>query len=302
MNSPTAISPTTPTGARPALAVFMLVVASCAWGLTWIPLKHFGGFGLNGLHVAAVAHGTLSLLALPFLLIRRGNWWHARGTMLGIALAGGLANVAFSSAILYGNVLRVMALFYLLPVWGVFGGALLLRERVDNRRKASVVLALLGAFLVLGGFTVFHQLPNWVDAVALLSGMALALNNIIFHKAEEVPVTQKVAFTFIGSCGWATFALVALQLPAPVDLAALVWMQVAAFGLAYLLPASIGTLWSVTQMEAGRSSVLIIVELLVAVASAAWYSRQLPTQTELAGGLLIVLAAVLESRPRLADD
>src|SRR4029077_14224968 len=111
---------------------------------------------------------------------------------------GGLANLAFASAIVLGDVTRVMVLFYLLPAWGVLGARFLLRERIDGRRKLSLADALGGAFFVLGGPKILEQPPNWVDGLAALSGLALAINNVLFRKASEVPVASKVGFVFVG--------------------------------------------------------------------------------------------------------
>jgi drug/metabolite transporter (DMT)-like permease len=280
----------------PVLPVLVLFTSSIFWGLTWIPLKYFGQAGLSGVAVTAAAHGAICVLAVPYLFTRRRVWWPARGQMLLLAMAGGLANMAFSSALLYGEVLRVMALFYLLPVWGVLGGRWLLGETIGRRRAINMSLALLGAFLVLGAFSVFRERPTLIDGLAVLSGMALALNNILFRRAESVPVASKVAFTFVGSCAWASSCLVLLNVGPTLPISTGLWLGVAAFGIAYLLPASLGTLWAVGQMEAGRSAILIIVELLAAVFSAAIYNGDVPFARELVGGSLIVLAAVLEAR------
>ena len=64
-----------------------------------------------------------------------------------------------------------------------------------------------------------------------------------------------------------------------------------------------GTQWGVTQLEAGRSAVIIVVELVVAVASSALILTGELTVFELCGGLMVLGAALLEGardnlRPR----
>src|SRR5687768_11300995 len=102
---------------NPWLPVVVLLVASTAWGLTWMPLKHFGEHGIRGVWVTLVAHGTVGALALPLLWRTREQWGPTWRSMALLALFGGLANLAFATAIVSGDVLRVMALFYLLPAW-----------------------------------------------------------------------------------------------------------------------------------------------------------------------------------------
>jgi drug/metabolite transporter (DMT)-like permease len=208
---------------------------------------------------------------------------------------GGLANLAFASAISLGDVTRVMVLFYLLPAWGVLGARLLLNERIDRRRGLSLGLALSGAFFVLGGPKILEQPPGWIDAVAAVSGFALAMNNVVFRKAEQVPVASKVGFVFAGSLAWALLVIAATPsfvLPvAPM----LIWTEVVLYGVIWILVATAGTLFGVHHLDAGRSSLLIIMELVTAVVSSAIIGGNVPSALECVGGVLILASGVLEA-------
>jgi drug/metabolite transporter (DMT)-like permease len=216
--------------------------------------------------------------------------------MLLLSTFGGLANLAFASAIVSGDVVRVMVLFYLLPAWGVLGGWVLLGERVDALRKLAVVAALGGAFLILGGLRILTERPSLADVLAVLSGMALALNNVLFRKLSGVAVPDKVAAMFAG-CLVLALPLTLLGVQSlPAGVAPAVWLELAGFGLVWLFIATVCTQWGVAHMEAGRSSVLIIMELLAAVASAALINGARLRPIEWLGGLLIVAAACVEAR------
>lgn len=277
------------------LPVLVLLASSMLWGLTWLPLKHFGRFGIEGPAVTLFAHGTVGVLALPFLWRRRATWRGSLGSMGWLGLFGGLANLAFASAIVLGDVTRVMVLFYLLPAWGVLGARLLLGERIDARRWWSLAAALSGAFLVLGGPEILQQPPGWVDALAALSGLALATNNVLFRKASEVPIATKVGFVFVGSLAWALLVIVASPALAIPAAPALIWTEVVVFGLVWILVATAATLYGVHHLDAGRSSLLIIMELVTAVVSAAWISGKVPSAVECVGGLLILTSGLLEA-------
>lgn len=273
----------------------MLLFCSMLWGLTWLALKHFGEFGLQGVIVTLGAHGAVGLCALPWLWKRWARWRPYAGSFALLALFGGLANLSFASAIVLGDVMRVMVLFYLLPAWGVLGGRLILGERIDAQRATSLGAALLGAFLILGGTAALRVLPSWVDLLAVCSGLALALNNIVFRKAQGAAVVDKVAANFVGCLVWAgALALLGFaDVPAGVPLH--VWFELLGFGLVWILIATAGTLWAVHHLEAGRSSVLIIMELVTAVSSACLLTGKMPTPTEWAGGALILFSALLEA-------
>lgn len=283
--------------ARPSwYPVLVLLVSSFLWGLTWMPLKYFGGFGLQGVSVTLAGYGSVGVLAVPWLMSRarrlRGK---GRGLLL-LSAFGGLANLSFASAIVQGDVVRVMVLFYLLPAWGVLGGWLLLGERVDRVRKLTVAGALAGAFLILGGPRVLQQRPSLADVLAVISGLSLALNNVLFRRLSHVAVPDKVAAMFAGCLLWALpLTLLGVQ-PLPSGVPWTVWAELSAFGLVWLFAATAGTLWGVAHMETGRSSVLIIMELVTAVISAAWVNGSRLQPLEWLGGALIVGAAVAEAR------
>jgi drug/metabolite transporter (DMT)-like permease len=283
-------------GVRPVYPVLVLLCSSFFWGLTWIPLKYFGGFGIQGVNVTLVGYGSVGVLAVPWLVRSFRSWrGDARGLLL-LSLFGGLANLAFATAIVKGDVVRVMVLFYLLPAWGVLGGWLILGERVDAVRKVTVFGALLGAFLILGGPRVFVQEPSLADVLAVVSGLSLATNNVLFRKLSRVAVPNKTAAMFAGCLLWALpLTLLGVQ-PLPASVPTEVWLELMAFGLVWLFAATVGTQWGVAHMETGRSSVLIIMELVTAVISASLINGSRLAPIEWLGGALIVTAAFVEAR------
>lgn len=281
---------------RPLLPVTLLVLSSFLWGCAWIPLKALERLGMSGLSMTAVAAGAAALVLLP-LAARQRATWRGRGALgLGlIFVLGGYANLAFSTALVYGEVVRVMVLFYLLPVWGVAGGYLFLGERVGPARLVAVVSALSGAVLVLGGPGALRGSVSLIDLLAVSSGLSFAGSNLVFRARQEVPVLSKANAMLLGSSGLALLGIaLGFQSTAGVELAGLGWA--AAYGVGWLLFATLGGQFGVTHLEAGRSSIIIIIELLAAVASALLIGGERMEPVEVAGGLLILLAAVIEAR------
>lgn len=258
-------------------------------------MKHFGAAGIQGPLVTLSAHGSVGVLAIPWLVASRRSWWSAWRSLTLIAIFGGLANLAFATAIMSGEVTRVMALFYLLPAWGVVLARVLLDEPIDAKRLASLACALLGAFLVLGGRRIFVAPPSWVDAVAVLSGFSLAVNNVVFRRTQELRVSTKVGAVFAGSLAWGALTVALGWDASPVSATAEDWLEVVAFGLVWILAATAGTLFGVNHLPAGRSSVLILMELVTAVVSSSLLLRRLPDASACAGGALILVSALVEA-------
>jgi drug/metabolite transporter (DMT)-like permease len=100
---------------------------------------------------------------------------------------------------------------------------------------------------------------------------------------------------FVGCALFAAVLLANGVQSLPDHLPSLLWIGLVVFGLGWLLVATTGTQWGVTHMEAGRSSIIIIMELVTAVLSAALIQGNHLHAMEWTGGLLILTAAVLEA-------
>ena len=286
----------TATTDRTQLAVGALLLAGLLWGLIWMPVKYFGSQGLNGITLSMVSYGLIGAFALPWLLWRRQSWWGQRWLVLGIAFAGGAANVCFLSALLAGEVVRVMLLFYCAPVWGVLGGRLFLRERITPLRLTGVCMALLGAVLILGGPQAMLASPiSAVDLLALSSGALYAAQNIATRAADQTPLDTKALVVFTG-CGLLSAATVLFSGQSPPPMSSVLIGQLAGFAGIWMMAAMVVTAWGVTHLEAGRAAVLLVFELVVAAISAMWIAGERLDGMEWIGAALITGAALLEAR------
>jgi drug/metabolite transporter (DMT)-like permease len=280
-------------GRRPLL---VLLGSSCAWGIAWMPLKGLAASGFSGIALVMIASLAAALLFLPRLFAERSQSRGQGRWLLGIALLGGYSHLAFTTATMYGDIVRVMVLFYLLPAWGVLGGRLFLGERLDGVRVAAVVLALAGAWLVLGGGSAWHGRIHWTDVVAITCGMAFAANNLLFRACQGIPVASKTAFMLLGAAGLSVPFFLFLGEPRWPSVSFAAWAGLLGYAVVWLCLANLATQFGVTHMEAGRASIIILVELVVAVVTAVFVGGEQVSPTELAGGLCILVAAVIEGR------
>ena len=241
--------------------LLVLLASSSMWGLAWMPLKGLSARGIDGVALVLIGSLIAALLFLPRLVHERGQWRGQGASLLGIALLGGYSTLAFSTATMYGDIVRVMVLFYLLPAWGVLGGRIFLGERLDAARIAAVLLSLAGAWLVLGGRAIWHGRIHWTDVVAITCGMAFAANNLLFRACQGVPIASKTAFMLLGSAALSVPAFMVGATPWPVAAAAS-WVGVLGYGVVWLFLANLGTQFGVTHLEAGRASIIILLELV----------------------------------------
>jgi len=284
------------------LPVIILLAASILWGLSWLPLKGINAMGIDGIVLIFFAYAVLALLLSPLLLKHYTTWKEHKKMMILIFIFGGGANLAFTYALINGEVIRVMVLFYLLPVWGVAGGRIFLKENIDAWRYLGVLLAISGAFFILGGFKVLDTPPSWIDLIALVSGLFFAMNNLLFRAAQALPVSSKLGSMFLGCFTLASLLLAAGVEQFPITVSENAWLMLILYAVFWLLIANIGSQWSVTHMEAGRSSIIIILELITAVISATLIANETMTPLEYMGGTLIMTAAFIEAFRTKDDD
>lgn len=284
----------------PQLTLAVLVGASIMWGLSWLPLKNLNQLGIEGVPLTFIAYGAVAVILTPVLFAQRARWRGEGRWLLLIALLGGYANLAFTTAMVYGEVVRVMVLFYLLPIWGVLGGRIFLGERIDAARLLAVGLAIVGAILILGGFESLNGRASWSDLLAISAGLTFAGNNLVFRARQSAPVPAKVSAMLIG-CFVLAGALMLVQIQPWPSASSTTFGYAALYGIAFILLATAGTQWGVTHMDAGRAAIIIILELVTAVISALLIGGESMSFMEASGGVLILAAAVIEARRESAS-
>jgi drug/metabolite transporter (DMT)-like permease len=134
---------------------------------------------------------------------------------------------------------------------------------------------------------------TWVDILAIGSGMGLAATNILFRFSQTIPLTSKIAFMFIGCTVLIGMTLLVFPTAAALPDFGVIACAIA-YGALWLTLISFATLWAVTRMEAGRSAVIIVVELVVAVVSSALILGSGLAVFQMVGGLMVLVAALLE--------
>lgn len=276
------------------VALLALVAGSVLWGVTWWPLKYFAGLGLDGHSVALTAYSAVALVSLPFLWRERAQCrseWHY---LLMIGAFFGAANVALTYALMEGSVVRVMLLFFLLPVWGILGGALFLGERIRLPRMIAVLMSLVGVFVILGAAEAFSTPLSLADLLALIAGMTYTAGGITNRKAQSLPMLSRTLISFVGCAVLALLALT-VSVPAIPSLAAMEWLWLGMFAGLWLMGATLLTTYGVTHVQAGRAAVFQVAELLVAVTSAVLIGGEALSLHEYLGASLIIGAALLES-------
>lgn len=284
------------------LPILALLTTGLFWGLLWYPLRWLATQGLPGLWATGLMFATALLLGLPFLWRQRGLVLTRPGLILGLILSSGWCNTAFILAILDGQVVRVMLLFYLSPVWAVLLARVLLGERLPSAALFTLLLALSGALVILWDPSLGIPWPQGAsDWLAISAGLAFAVSNVFIRMGRDLPIALKTVMAWLG-----VVVLSGLMLlmgasgqmqwnPIPV-------LTVIALGVFGVVLVSICLVYGVSRMPVHRSAIILLFEVVVGAVSALWLAGETLGVREWLGGALILAAAWLASRQHRYTD
>ncbi len=279
------------------LGALALVFNAFTWGVSWWPLRALQDQGLHPLWATVLVY----LLAVLVLTSARPRAWrellHTPALWL-LVLASGTTNAAFNWAVTVGDVVRVVLLFYLMPLWTVLLARWLLAEPITAHALLRVALALVGAAIVLWPDASSAPKPAnlLADALGVLGGAAFALNNVMLRRqAASSPAARGLAM-FAGGvlvAGVLALGLAAQGQVAPPPAPAAPWLLgVAALG-AWFLASNLALQYGAARLRANTTAVVMVTEVFFASASAVALGAAALGLGLVLGGTLIVAAALL---------
>lgn len=278
--------------ALPAAAA--LLVNALVWGLSWWPLRRLQQAGVHPLWATALIY--LAALAVLFALRPRAwRGFRAHRQLWLLTVASGLTNVGFNWAVATGDVVRVVLLFYLMPLWAVLLAWLLLGERPSAASLSRMLLALAGVAVVLKApdatWPVPESLPDWL---ALGAGFCFALTNILLRKLSPAPAESRALAMFGGGAlmGLGLALVASMRGIAPLPPApAVSWLPYALLLCVAFLAANLALQYGAARLSAHSTALIMLSEVVFASASSvALGAAELNGRIWIGGGLILLAA------------
>ena len=278
-----------------ASPVIALLLGATSWGLLWYPFRVLEAGGVPApvatlfTYVVAVCTGGIVFFRTWREFPRNAGWLTA------IALTAGITNVSYLVAIMQAEVVRIVLLFYLAPLWTVPLAWLLLRERLTFSGGVVMLMAISGAVVMLWRPEIGMPAPrNGYEWLGLMSGFTFAACNVMVKAAHRASPQAK---SLAGCMGVMLVAIpVALWLVPAVSswqaMAAPHWVMLVVVGV-MLIATSVAFQYGITHLHANRAAVIMLFELVVAAVAAHYLAGEAMHAQDWAGGVLIVLAGVL---------
>ncbi len=273
------------------LAILSLLFAATMWGIIWYPMRLFEQAGMSVVWVTLIMYLTAGIASLPIFIKNRYRWKHIPADLLWLALAAGMTNLAFLVALNEGQVMRVMLLFYLSPLWSVILGHWWLGEKLSLAAIIMFVLAMGGTVLMLWrpevGLPWPHGLADWL---ALFASLCFAVNNVLSRKLAAVPMALKTTIILWGVVAVSIVVLLLQQASVPVVNLS-VWLYAVLVGGGIIIAMTMTVLYGLARMPVYLAAVIMLFELIVAAISSALLTTEMMTVPEWIGGAFIFAAA-----------
>ena len=274
-----------------------IAISGALWGLYWIPVRHLEARGVGvvwmtvGLFVVALA------LLVPVLIRHPPARAVFTPRMLATGLFTGGSFVLYTVAVVLTEVVTAILLFYLSPVWATVLGRVLLAERFTVSRVAALILGLGGLWVVLGGESGLPLPRNPGDWCALTAGVTWAFGTLRVHQDAAISPIAHTGALFVG--GAVVIAIIALlpAMEAPVPAATAPAVAIVLVTAVLSMLSAGGILWGARLISPGRAGLLLMMEVITGLASAALLAGEPFGPVQVVGSMLIVAAALVEVLP-----
>jgi len=235
-------------------------------------------------------------------LNNRGRLWRGvreagiNAVVAGIAI--GTASLTFVVAVFYTTVAQVVFMVGIAPFCAALLGWWLLRERLTRITWASMVIALIGMFVMLGGKLRPEETVGIV--LALYSAFCFSCYSVLLRWGERTDMTVAVIWNAIYLI---TFSAAVMLAPIPlraahgVDSLIIGWQNLATIVLMGAVQLSLGMILFTRGsrgLAAGELALLALIEPMLAPVWAFLAVGEVPAVSTLVGGAVIMAALVIQ--------
>lgn len=275
------------------LAISGLFSGAIVWGLIWYPYRLLEQMGISGALSSLLSYLVPLLIGIAFYSGRL-RFRRFPPLLVWIGLTAGWTNLAYVLAVIHGEVMRVLLLFYLSPLWTVILARLILRERLRFHGYLVMVLSFSGAVVMLWRPALGLPLPqNAAEWLALSAGLMFAASNVLSRHAEEFDIRRKSLSIWAGvsllsllAIGFQPASLAVLPAIPLSGWVWLLWVSILIFAVTLTVQ------YGLARAPANQAIVIFLFELVVAAIAAYFLSDERMDLQEWLGAAMIITASL----------
>ena len=272
------------------------------WGLSWYPVRYLEESGIDGLWVSLLIYTGTTSVAIPYFIKHIREFIDNKWPLIIIGLSVGWLNLSFILAVLDGQIVRILLLFYLSPVWAALLSWLVLKENLHTKEWLMIGIAVTGAIIMLWSPELGMPLPqSKSDWLALSSGMVFAFSNMMIRKTVQAPIIVKTVSGWIGVVVVSSIIILFTSTPAGELNISNVSIAIV-YGILGMTLMTLAVVYGVSHMPLHRSSIILLFEIVVGAVSAVWLANETIFPQEWIGGSLVILAAHISARLEIKEE
>ena len=279
--------------------VLALLGGAAIWGLLWYPYRLLEQAEVSGPVATALTYVIALLLGLALFRKNLRKSRILRGKpqlLLWIGLCAGWTNLAYVLGVIHGEIMRVMLLFYLAPLWTIIFSRLLLHEVLSLHGYLVIAFSLAGAIVMLWqpqhGFALPSSYGDWMG---LSAGFMFALSNVLSRMDQAHGIQLKSLAVWMGVTLIAFSYSLFLPPPSLGSIPADIYLLMLGVGLV-VFALSVVVQYGLTHVPANRAIVIMLFELVIAALGAYLLAGEVMTAREWIGGAMIISASLFSSR------
>jgi len=287
---------------KKTLPVVSLLLGATIWGVAWYPYRILEQHGIGGELSTTLTYFIALLIGLVLFhrqLCREAIFNVAIHYLIWIGLCAGWASMAYTLGIVHGEVMRVLLLFYLAPLWTILFARLLLNEQLSIHGYFIILLSLAGAVLML--WQPGNRIPmpvSYGDWMGLTGGFMFALANVLVRKDQLHSIQLKSLAVWTGAT---LIGVVILMLKGDISIFPVypvdeyIWLLLLGVGLLIFF-LSVLLQFGFTYTPANQAIIILLFELVVAALAAYFLTEEVVAFKDWMGGLMIVSASLFSSK------
>lgn len=287
------------------IGFFCLFYGTFFWGLVWYPFRLLNLGGIEPIQGSALSFLFATTLALIFILPKHCfEIYQNYKPLLVYASMGCLTNITYVLAVVYGEVVRSMLLFFMSPAWTLFLCFILIPgDKFAFKDSVGALLSIMGGVVILFDSSLFNFNLLVSDIYALVAGVGFAWTNVLARKYNHLSFQVKSFSIWLGvSLGGFILLVMMKDFPSITDI----------FNSQnFFLILSIGSIlfistliiqFGLPKIHPVIASPIFLFEIIIAAVSSYFLANELLSIKDFIGGMLIITAIFLSARYQSKKD
>ena len=274
-----------------------LLFAATSWGIIWYPYRLLADAGIAGIQSNFATYVVALFIGCIFFARQLWRDHSLSLAAIGIGLASGWANISYVLAVLQGEVMRVLLLFYLAPLWTLLLAHFLLDEPSGQQELLVMGLAVVGMLTMLWQGMDSLPIPQThAEWLALSAGFSFALSIVLTRRAEHLTLASKSLAVWLGVCviclvflSVQNAPLGSLQNASPTQWALILGIGTLLFFVTFIVQ------FGLSHTPANRAAIIFMFELVAGAISSYFLAHEVMSMREWIGGSMIIAAAMFEA-------